>query len=163
MPNCSKEQGTRKEMQRQAVGLGPGPAEAAGMLPCPGKGCQGGCWDEGSQEVLLTLDPQAAPPQSLSCRDTPTHPCYLSASFRTVQGLLSLCLLWEPHPAGDSGFVTGSRGVGEVSVTGLHLQEGRSPRSRVLAFLCSLKGKWFLKLWAAVITVEVSQQVRAWP
>lgn len=33
-----------------------------------------------------------------------------------------------------------------MPVTGLHLQEGRSPGSRVPGFLCSLKVKWSLKL-----------------
>ena len=87
----------------------------------------------------------------------------MSASFRRVQGPLSLYLLWKPHPQGphgDGNYVTVSRGV--ESVTGLHLQKGRSPRSGVPGFLCSL-GKSFLKLWAAVITMEVSLQVKAWP
>lgn len=71
--------------------------------------------------------PPLNPPTEVETDPNP-QPCYLSASFRRVQESLNLCLLWKPYPwdlASDGNYVTGSRGLGEVSVTGL-LQEGMS-------------------------------------
>lgn len=86
---------TWKEMQMQAVGLESACRSCWHANPAQAEARREGAWID-SQAVLPTLNLHTAPHRT-SPTDTHTHPCYLSASFRRVQGSLS-CVCYEAPP-----------------------------------------------------------------